>query len=126
MKKLRAGQALRLHAMLIAQTGGSDGLRDSGMLDMALSGAFQTFGGDDIYPTTQHKAARLAFSIVKNHPFVDGNKRIGLFVMLVFLELNGIALTYTQPELVELGLGLADGTITAEAVLEWIQKRQVS
>lgn len=124
MIRLTQEQVLQMHRMLIAETGGLDGVRDMGTLDMALCSAFQTLDGKDIYPTLEEKAARLAFSIVKNHPFVDGNKRTGLFVMLVFLELNGIDLNFTQQELVDLGLGLADGSIDAGMVLEWIKSHK--
>ena len=92
MIRLSKPQILRLHEQLVAATGGSDGLRDEGMLDSALSAPFQTFGGEDVYPSLQQKAARLCFGLIKNHPFVDGNKRIGAHAMLVFLSLNGIEL----------------------------------
>ena len=91
--KLMKNQILNMHKMLIAQTGGMDGIRDHNLLDSAVNGAFQTFDKIDIYPSLEEKAAKLAFSIIKNHPFIDGNKRIGLYVMLVFLELNGCELT---------------------------------
>ena len=90
MIRLSKPQILLLHEQLIAETGGSSDLRDEGMLDSALNAPFQTFGGEDIYPSLQQKAARLCFGLVKNHPFVDGNKRIGAHVMLVFLALNGV------------------------------------
>ncbi len=90
MIRLSKPQILLLHEQLIAETGGSSGLRDEGMLDSALNAPFQTFGGEDVYPSLQPKAARLCFGLVKNHPFVDGNKRIGAHVMLVFLALNGV------------------------------------
>ena len=90
MIRLSKTQILLLHEQLIAETGGSSGLRDEGMLDSALNAPFQTFGGEDVYPSLQQKAARLCFGLVKNHPFLDGNKRIGAHVMLVFLALNGV------------------------------------
>ena len=90
MIRLSKPQILLLHEQLIAETGGSSGLRDEGMLDSALNAPFQTFGGEDVYPSLQQKAARLCFGLVKNHPFLDGNKRIGAHVMLVFLALNGV------------------------------------
>ena len=90
MIRLSKPQILLLHEQLVAETGGSSGLRDEGMLDSALNTPFQTFAGKDVYPSLQQKAARLCFGLVKNHPFVDGNKRIGAHVMLVFLALNGI------------------------------------
>ena len=82
MIRLTKSQVLLIHDQLIAETGGSSGLRDEGILDSALSAPFQTFGGEDVYPSLQQKAARLCFGLVKNHPFVDGNKRIGAHVML--------------------------------------------
>ena len=88
MIRLSKTQILLLHEQLIAETGGSSGLREEGMLDSALNAPFQTFGGEDAYPSLQQKAARLCFGLVKNHPFVDGNKRIGAHVMLVFLALQ--------------------------------------
>ena len=90
MIRLSKSQVLLLHEQLVAETGGSPGLRDEGMLDSALNAPFQTFGGEDVYPSLQQKAAHLCFGLVKNHPFVDGNKRIGAHVMLVFLALNVI------------------------------------
>ena len=90
MIRLSKPQILLLHEQLIAETGGSSGLRDEGMLDSALNAPFQTFGGEDVYPSLQQKAARLCFGLAKNHPLVDGNKRIGAHVMLVFLALNGV------------------------------------
>ena len=92
MIRLSKHQILLIHDQLIAETGGSSGLRDEGMLDSALNAPFQIFGGEDVYPSLQQKAARLCFGLVKDHPFVDGNKRIGTHVMLVFLSLNGIEL----------------------------------
>ena len=88
MIRLSKPQILLLHGQLIAETGGSSGLRDEGMLDSALNAPFQTFAEEDVYPSLQQKAARLCFGLVKNHPFVDGNKRIGAHVMLVFLALQ--------------------------------------
>ncbi|HIS55385.1 MAG TPA: type II toxin-antitoxin system death-on-curing family toxin [Candidatus Fimimorpha excrementavium] len=88
MIRLSKPQILLLHEQLIAETGGSPCLRDEGMLDSALNAPFQTFAEEDVYPSLQQKAARLCFGLVKNHPFVDGNKRIGAHVMLVFLALQ--------------------------------------
>ena len=114
MIRLSKPQILLLHEQLIAETGGSSGLRDEGMLDSALNAPFQTFAEQDVYPSLQQKAARLCFSLVKNHPFVDGNKRIGAHVMLVFLALNGIESQYTQTELsdviLQLGAGVTHGS----------------
>ncbi len=89
-------QVLKLHTSLIKATGGSDGIRDEGMLDMALNNPFQAFDGKELYPSIQAKAARLCFRLVKNHAMLDGNKRLGTHVMLVFLALNGYKLSYSQ------------------------------
>ena len=80
----------------VAETGGSPGLRDEGLLDSALNAPFQSFGDTSAYPSLQQKAARLCYGLVKNNPFVDGNKRIGAHAMLVFLAVNGVELSYTQ------------------------------
>ena len=125
MIRLSKTQILLLHEQLIAETGGSSGLRDERMLDSALSAPFQTFGGEDAYPSLQQKAARLCFGLVKNHPFVDGNKRIGAHVMLVFLVLNGIELQYTQTELSDVILQLASGAIHSSDLLNWILTHQI-
>ena len=125
MIRLSKSQVLLLHEQLVAETGGSPGLRDEGMLDSALNAPFQTFGGEDVYPSLQQKAAHLCFGLVKNHPFVDGNKRIGAHVMLVFLALNGIELQYTQTELSDIILQLAAGTIQSFDLLNWILTHQI-
>ena len=125
MIRLTKSQVLLIHDQLIAETGGSSSLRDEGILDSALSAPFQTFGGEDVYPSLQQKAARLCFGLVKNHPFVDGNKRIGAHVMLVFLALNGVELQHSQTELSDVILQLAAGEINAEHLLRWILSHQV-
>lgn len=125
MRKLSKSQILLLHEQLVAETGGSSGLRDEGMLDSALYTPFQTFEGEDIYPSIQQKAARLCFGLVKNHPFVDGNKRIGTHAMLVFLALNGIELEYTQKELSDIILQIAAGEKIYSDLLEWIISHQI-
>ncbi len=125
MIKLSKRQISLLHEQLIAETGGSAGLRDEGMLDSALYTPFQTFEGEDVYPSIHQKAARLCFGLVKNHPFVDGNKRIGAHVMLVFLALNGIELEYTQKELSDIILQIAAGEKIYSDLLEWIISHQM-
>ena len=124
MKRLSKKQILMLHTQLIQQTGGSDGVRDYNLLDSALETPFQSFGGEELYPTLQAKAARLGYGLIKNHCMIDGNKRIGTHTMLVFLALNGIELSYTQKELYETILNVAAGNITYEGLLEWILEHQ--
>jgi death-on-curing protein len=82
---------------------------------------FQTFAGQELYPTVLEKATRLGFGLIKNHPFVDGNKRIGAHAMLVLLALNGIALSYEDEELISTILAVADGTLDADGLLRWVQ-----
>ncbi len=120
MKMLNKRQVLLLHEQLIAETGGSSGLRDEGLLESALSAPFQSFAGVDVYPSIQQKAARLGYGLVKNHPFVDGNKRIGAHAMLVFLSLNSIELDYVWNELVEIILQVASGETDCAGLLQWI------
>ena len=124
MKKLSKEQILMLHAQLIQQTGGSDGVRDYNLLDSALETPFQSFGGDELYPTIQAKAARLGYGLIKNHCMIDGNKRIGTHAMLVFLALNGIELKYTQKELYETILDVAAGNMEYEGLLQWVLDHQ--
>ena len=124
MKKLSKKQSLMLHTQLIQQTGGSEGVRDYNLLDSALETPFQSFGGDELYPTIQAKAARLGYGLIKNHCMIDGNKRIGTHSMLVFLALNGIELKYMQKELYETILDVAAGKIEYEDLLQWVLDHQ--
>lgn len=117
-------QVLMLHANLIEATGGSGGMLNEGMLDLALNNPFQSFGGEELYPSIQAKAAQLCFGLVKNHAMIDGNKRLGAHVMLVFLALNGYELLYGQKELSDMILALASGEIGGEEILQWIIKHQ--
>lgn len=118
-------QILFLHSQLISGTGGSDGLRDVGLLESAINSPFQQFGNEDLYPTIQQKASRLCFGLVNNHPFIDGNKRIGAHVMLVFLALNGIELEYTQDDLSSTILKLASNEISYQQLTKWIVNHQI-
>ena len=124
MKKFSKEQILMLHTQLIQQTGGSDGVGDYNFLDAALETPFQSFGGAELYPTIQAKAARLGYGLIKNHCMIDGNKRIGTHAMLVFLALNGIELKYTQKELYETILDVAAGNIEYEGLLQWVLDHQ--
>lgn len=114
-------KVLLLQQLVIESSGGSAGIRDFGLLDSAIESAYQTFGGVELYPTKEEKAARLGFNLVSNHAFVDGNKRIGLIVMLSFLAINGINIKYTDQELVSIGLSLASGKTSYEELVCWIK-----
>ena len=120
MKTLTKEQIILLHSQLIEQFGGSPGIRDEGLLDSAINAPFQTFNGLDLFTSRFAKAARLCFGLVKNHPFVDGNKRIGTHAMLMFLALNGIMLRYKDDELIELILSVAAGSSSETDVQDWI------
>lgn len=125
MKIITERQVLMLHDQLIASTGGSNGLRDEGLLQSALAAPFQSFDGADAFQSIQQKAARLAYGLVKNHPFVDGNKRIGAHTMLVFLALNGIDLDYTQEELSEIILSVAASESGYDELLRWLLEHEL-
>ena len=118
---LTVDEITELHTKLTLKSGGSDGLRDRGLLESAVYSAETAFGGEEVYQTLEEKAARLMFALVSNHAFIDGNKRIGVLVMLMTLRLNGISLAYMQKELIELGLSAAAGGMKQEAILQWIE-----
>lgn len=113
-----------LHKLVIETSGGEVGVRDSNLLDSAVSGIYQTFDGVDLYLTKEEKAARLAFNLIKDHAFLDGNKRTGLLAMLSFLTINGVYLKYSDKELVRLGLSLAEGKMQYEDLLVWVKKHK--
>lgn len=120
MKHLSKQQIMNLHSLAIKKTGGLDGIRDEGLLESAINSPFQSFAGEELYPSIQSKAARLGFSIINNHPFLDGNKRIGILVMMVFLDVNGIELLCSDEDVIDLGLGVASGKYDSEYMKEWI------
>ena len=125
MIKLTKEQILLLHAQLIETIGGSDGIRDMGLLESALESPFQSYDGKELYPSIQAKAARLCYGLVKNHAMVDGNKRIGCHAMLVFLALNGYEMEYTQKELSKLILDVAADKKQYEDILQWLLAHQI-
>jgi death-on-curing protein len=114
---------LALHEALVGQFGGPANVRDRGALESAVARPAMTFGGDDLYPDGAAKAAALMHSLVLNHPFVDGNKRIGIASAEFFLEFNGLTLAASDDELEQLTLGVAEGKIEAEALAIWFRQR---
>ena len=124
MITLTVSEILRLHQKLLDATGGLSGTRDLGLLESAVYSANQVFGEEEAYPTVEQRAARLAYAITQNHPFVDGNKRIGMLVMLMTLWLNHVQIQYTQAELIQLGLSVADNSFRYEDILVWINKHK--
>lgn len=117
-------KVLLLHQLIAEATGGSVGVRDEGLLESALETAFSGFGDMEFYPTKEEKGARLGYSLISNHAFVDGNKRIGVYVMLTFLEVNGIRMDCTNEDIVEIGLGVADGSMDYETLLAWVREHR--
>ncbi len=113
-------QILLLHEQLISTFGGTSGIRDEGLLESAINAPLQAFDGVEFYPTIIDKSVRLGYGLIKNHPFLDGNKRIGTHVMLTQLELNGIHLEYEQDELIEVILDVASGVLSQESFHEWV------
>lgn len=126
MKRISLNRILQLHTKMIIATGGDSGVRDIGLLDSALSNAFATFDGKELYKSVEEKSASICFSIINNHPFIDGNKRMGIFVMLVLLEYNDIKLNYNQEALVNLGLGIAKGDYKQDDILQWILEHKIT
>ena len=120
MIKISKEKVKLLHQLLAEETGGRVGVRDEGLLESALESAFATFDGKELYPSKEEKGARLGYALISNHAFVDGNKRIGMYIMLTFLEVNGIRLECTNEEIVEVGLSVAGGTMSYEELLNWV------
>lgn len=125
MIKFSKEKVLLLHQLIAQETGGSIGVRDEGLLESALESSFSTFGGQELYSTKEEKGARIGFSLISNHAFVDGNKRIGVYVMLTFLEVNGIRLDCTNEDVVYIGLSVADGSMKYEDLLNWIKAHRI-
>jgi death-on-curing protein len=125
MRYLSLGEVVRLHQLLIESSGGAAGIRDVGLLDSALAQPRATFDGRDLHPTLLDKAAALCASLVQNHPFIDGNKRVGHAAMATFLVLNGIDITAPTDEQEALILNLAAGLRHRADLLVWLQDHTV-
>lgn len=117
-------KVLLLHQRMAEATGGSVGVRDEGLLESALESAFAGFGEKELYPTKEEKGARIGFALISNHAFVDGNKRIGMYIMMAFLEMNGIRIQCSDEELVHAGLSVADGSMGYEELLQWVMEHR--
>ena len=115
---------LLLHRIRAQATGGSIGVRDEGLLESALEAAFSGFGGVEFYPTKEEKGARLGYNLISNHAFVDGNKRIGMYVMLTFLEVNGIHMDCTNEDVIHAGLSVAEGSMDYDGLLAWVREHR--
>jgi death-on-curing protein len=125
MRYLSLQEVLTLHSLLIAQSGGASGLRDEGALESAVAQPEASFGGEDLYPDLASKAAALGHSLIQNHPFVDGNKRIGHAAMEVFLLLNGHEIDASVDEQEKIIIGVASGKISRIELSEWLHEHIV-
>jgi death-on-curing protein len=121
MRHLSLAEVIDLHRMVIEQAGGSPGLRDLGALESAVAQPRMTFGGNDLYPSLIEKSAALCFSLVNNHPFVDGNKRVGHAAMETLLVLNGFEIDASTDEQEQLVLALAAGQLSREQLVGWLR-----
>lgn len=121
MEYLTPAEVLLLHARLIQHTGGSGGVRDMSLLESALARPQATFAQDDLYPDLWSKAAALMHSLIRNHPFVDGNKRTALAATGIFLELNGYALTASNEAVLEFVRQVAVGGMELAAMAAWLE-----
>jgi len=121
MKYLTLEDVLLLHYLSIKKSGGSHGLRDTGLLDAAVHRPQATFGGIDLYPTIFDKAGALCHSLIKNHAFVDGNKRTSLLAAMTMLELNGYIFSCPQKELVSFVLKIDNENISSDGITAWLK-----
>lgn len=122
MRYLSIAEVLELHRRIVERTGGSAGLRDLGALESAVAQPRMTYGSVDLYPDLASKAAALGFSLIKNHAFVDGNKRIGHAAMETFLVLNGCELHASVDESEERVLAVASSTLDRDGFLKWVRE----
>ncbi len=125
MKTISLEELLVFHRKIIEKTGGSKGIRDLNLIESALNRAFVTFESKDLYKDVIDKIAAITYGLIQNHGFVDGNKRIGIAVLLFLLKLNELKIRYSQEELFKLGLGIADGLITEENLRNWIRHHEI-
>ena len=124
MYRLSVANIILVHKKLIDQTGGSHGIRDMNLVESAISRTVATFDGNDLYETIEDKIAAITFSLVNNHGFVDGNKRVGIAVMLLLLKLNAYTMQYSQEELIVMGISIADGRMNEASIKEWINQHE--
>ena len=126
MRYLTLVEVLELHRRIIEQSGGALGIRDFGLLESAIAQPKMMFGGEELYPSLLEKSAMLGFSIIMNHPFVDGNKRAGHAALETFLILNGVEIKSSVDEQESVVLALASGEMNREALTEWLQQNIIT
>jgi len=124
MKNITIEQAIYIQNKSIDIHGGTHGIKNIGLVESSLNSGLATFSGEDLYPTIEDKISMISYSFIKNHGFEDGNKRVGITVLLVLSKLNGINLKYTQKELISLGLGVAEGSLNKDDIKGFLLKKR--
>lgn len=117
-------RTLFYHKIIVLESGGNDFYVDQKKLEGAILSVFSTFDGEDLYPSKEEKAAALCFNIISDHAFSDGNKRVGVHIMLLFLKTEGTKINYNSKEVEDIGLCVANGTLKYKDVLDWILKHK--
>jgi death-on-curing protein len=125
MRYLTVGEVMEIYSRVMKQSGGSVGILDLGSLESAVAQPRMTFNGEELYPTIVEKASALGFSLIQNHPFVDGNKRAGHAAMESFLMFNGYEISASVDEQVKIVLGVASGKIDRNAFTDWLRSHVV-
>ncbi len=120
MITLTKDQIIMLHEAIYERYGGTLGVLNEGMLDSALQAPFQTFGGEELLPETKDKIIRLAYGLIKNHSFRDGNKRIGALVLLTLLKINGYHVNATNEEFADIIMGIAASEKDDKDLSDWV------
>ncbi len=123
METINIDNVVVFHRKIIEKTGGSMGIRDKKLLDSALNRGFSTFDGEYLYKSDVEKISAITHSLISNHAFVDGNKRVGISIMLLLLKLNKIEITHSQDDLITLGLGVASNNYSIDDIVDWINSR---
>lgn len=124
MEFIDLDNVILFHKKIVNKTGGSDGVRDLGLIESALNRGAMTFDGRELYEGTEMKISVITHGLIRNHGFIDGNKRIGVAVMILLLKLNNILIRYSQQELIALGLGVAEGKFNENDILSWIKRHK--
>jgi len=125
MKSIDIDNVLLFHKKIVEQTGGSDEIRDLGLIESGLNRGYATFDGKDLYKKVEDKIAAITYGLIKNHGFVDGNKRIGVSVMVLLLKLNDMKMNNSQKQLIELGIKVANGTFSEDDIRIWIHSNKL-
>lgn len=124
MIKFTKKRVLFLYQLIVEATGGAFGIRSESLLESAIEAPYQTFDGKELFPTKIEKAARLGYGLISNHPFIDGNKRIGVYIMISFLEVNGVNIDFSDEEIIRVALDTASGKMKYEHILDFLISKE--